>query len=239
MTAAEPNGTVSSASLRRIADALVYYGIAGLVLAAIGVVVLLVAAWRLNGTADRVEATAVRVEALLDRTATVLDSAVVTVDDVASTLDSADPMITRVATALTTTVDSLRGLQDQAASVSILGTRPLAGLANRFGQVADSLDGIDAELAAFGDDLASDADSLRGNSESLAALAAQLHALHDDMGDGLVTDAFAAVRFLFLALLAFLAAVAALPAIAALWVGRRIRADLAAPPRHPASIGPF
>lgn len=229
MTAAEPNGTLSNASLRRISDALVYYGIAGLVLAAIGLVVLLVAAWRLSGTADRVEAMGTRMEMLLDRTATVLDSAVVTVEDVASTLDSADPMITRVATALTTTVDSLRGLQEQAAAVSILGARPLAGLANRFGQVADSLDGLDTELAAFGDDLSSDADSLRGNAESIAALAAQLHALQGDLEEGLITDAFAAVRFLFIALLVFLAAVAALPAIAALWVGRRIRADLEAP----------
>jgi hypothetical protein len=236
MTGAEPNGSVSSASLRRIGDALVFYGIAGLVLAAIGLVVLLVAAWRLNGAADRVEATAVRVETLLERTATVLDRAVVTVDDVASTLDSADPMITRVATALTTTVDGLRGLQEQAAGVAILGARPLAGLANRFGQVADSLDGLDAELAAFGDDLASDAESLRGNSESLAALAAQLHALHDELADGLIADSFGALRFLFLALLAFLTAVAALPAAAALWIGRRLRADLEAPA---APVSPF
>ena len=74
---------------------------------------------------------------VLDRTATVLDDAGRTVDDVASTLDAADPMLDRVASSLTTTVDSLRGLQEPAAAVSILGAQPLGGLANRFGQVAD------------------------------------------------------------------------------------------------------
>ena len=222
----EPEGRLSSRSMRRIGDALVTYGIAGLILAAIGLIVLLVAAWRLNGVAERVEVTADRVVTLLDRTATVLDNAVDTVDDVASTLDASNPMLDRVASSLTTTVDSLRGLQEQAGAVQILGARPLGGLANRFGQVADSLDGLDAELATFADELASDSDALRTNGESLAALAGQLHALHDDLVDGLIADTFGAVRFMFLTLLAFLTAVAALPAVAALWIGRRIRSDV-------------
>ena len=75
-TAAPDEARLSRDSTRRIANALVSYGVAGLILAAIGLVVLLVAAWRLNGVADRVEATADRVVTLLDRTATVLDAAV-------------------------------------------------------------------------------------------------------------------------------------------------------------------
>lgn len=223
---AAADGRLSATSMRRIGDALFYYGIAGLALAAIGVIVLLVATVRLSSAADRVEATADRVVAVLDRTATVLDDAVSTVDEVASTLDAADPMIARVATALTTTVDSLRGLQDQAAAVQILGTRPLAGLANRFGAAADSLDGIDADLAAFGADLASDSESLRTNGESLAALSGQLDSLVEELNGGLIADSFAAIRFMLLSLLAFLAAVAALPAAAALWIGQRIRSEV-------------
>lgn len=217
---------LSTDSMRRIGNALVYYGIAGLVLAAIGIVVLLVATVRLNGAADRVEASAERLVVLLDRTATVLDDAVSTVSEVASTLDSADPMIDRVATAITTTVDSLRGLQESAAAVSILGARPLGGLANRFGQVADALDPIDDELGSFGSDLAGDAAALRRNVESLGALADELHSLTEDLGGGLIPDTFAAIRFMLLALLAFLAAVAALPAAAALWIGLRIRSEV-------------
>jgi hypothetical protein len=230
MTAASPDGRLSRDSMRRIGTALYAYGIAGLALAAIGLVVLLIAAWRLNGVADRVETTADRVVVLLDRTATVLDDAVSTVTDVASTLDSADPMIGRVSNALTTTVDNLRGLQQSATSVEILGTRPLGGLGNRFGQVADSLDPIGAELLAFGADLSSDADSLRRNVASLSAVADELHALHDELEDGLIADTFGAVRFMFLALLAFLTAVAAFPAVAALWIGLRIRSEVGPAP---------
>jgi len=226
-SAAATGTALSTDSTRRIANALVYYGVAGLVLAAIGLVILLVAAWRLNGVTDRVEVVADRMLATLDRTADLLDAAVVTVDDVASTLDAADPMLDRVAGALTTTVASLRGLQESAAAVSILGAQPLGGLANRFGQVADSLDGLDVELATFADDLASDAGSLRLNGESLAALAGELHRLHNELSDGLIADTFGAMRFLFVALLAFLIAVAALPATAALWIGRRMRSELA------------
>ena len=222
--------TLSTDSTRRIARALVYYGVAGLVLAAIGLLVLLGAAWRLNGVSDRVEATADRMLATLDRTADLLDAAVVTVDDVASTLDAADPMLDRVATSLTTTVASLRGLQEAAAAVQILGAQPLGGLANRFGQVADSLDGLDVELATFAEDLASDAESLRLNAESLAALAGELHGLHTELSDGLIADTFGAVRFLFFALLAFLTTVAALPAAAALWIGLRIRSEVGSAP---------
>ena len=223
-------GRLSRESTRRIGDALFYYGIAGLVLAVVGIVVLLVAASRLNGVSDRIESEAARLVTVLDRTATVLDDAGSTVEDVASTLDSADPMISRVATAITTTVDSLHGLQDSAASVSILGANPLGGLANRFGQVAAALDPLDEELAAFGKDLSSDAAKLRTNVASIGALATELHGLHDELAGGLVTDAFAAIRFMLLSLLAFLAAVAALPAIAALFVGRRIRAEVGPAP---------
>ena len=228
---AAPTGTkLSTDSTRRIANALVYYGVAGLILAAIGFLILLVAAWRLNGVSDRVEVAADRMLATLDRTADLLDAAVVTVDDVASTLDAADPMLDRVAGSLTTTVASLRGLQQSAGAVSILGAQPLGGLANRFGQVADSLDGLDVELVTFADDLASDAGSLRGNAESLAGLAGELHRLHSELGEGLITDTFGAVRFLFVALLVFLIAVAALPAIAALWIGRRMRSEVGPAP---------
>jgi hypothetical protein len=224
--AAGPDPRMSSESMRRIGNALVAYGIAALVLAVIGLVLVLVAGLRLSGVGDRLETQVDQVIVLLDRTATVLDDATVTVADVASTLDSADPMIQRVANALTTTVTSLRGLQDSAAAVSILGTTPLGGLANRFGQVADSLDGIDTELAAFGDDLSSDANSLRKNVASLTALADQLHAIHDELGNGLIADTFSALRLMFIAVVAFIVAVAALPAVAALWIGRRIRSDI-------------
>jgi hypothetical protein len=223
---AAPAGRVSTDSMRRIANALIAYGVAGLILAGIGLAVVLVAGWRLNSVGDRLETQSARVVALLDATATALDDATVTVGDVASTLDSADPMIQRVATALTTTVTSLRGLEDAASSVSILGGNPLGGLADRFGQVADSLDGLDAELAAFGNDLASDADSLRKNVESVTALADQLHSIRDQLTGELISDAFGALRLMFIAVVAFLVAVAALPAASALWIGRRIRSEL-------------
>jgi hypothetical protein len=226
ITPAGPERRVSTESMRRIGTALIYYGVAGLVLTAIGLVIVLAAGWRLSSVGDRVATQSAQVVVLLDRTATALDNATATVTDVASTVDSADPMIQRVATAVTTSVTSLRGLQDSASSLEIFGSRPLGGLANRFGQVADALDGIDADLAAFGDDLASDAESLRGNTESLAALSAQLRTIHDQLTGELIADAFDALRLMFIAVVAFLVAVAALPAASALWIGRRIRSEV-------------
>jgi hypothetical protein len=234
-TATGPGGQLSADSLRRIGNALIAYGIAGLILAAIGLVVFLVAGLRLSDASDRLQADADQAIVILDRTATVLDDAAATVDEVASTLDSADPMIQRVADAITTTVTNLRGLQSSAAAVSILGANPLGGLADRFGQVADALDGIDADLATFGDEMASDADALRMNAESIQALATELHTLHDELGDGLIDDVFAALRLMFYAVIAFLVAVAALPAAAALFIGRRIRAELGVPPEPAAA----
>jgi len=114
--------------------------------------------------------------------------------------------------------------------VSILGANPLGGLANRFGQVADALDPLDEELAAFGGNLSSAADKLRANVTSITALADELHALHDELAGGLITDVFAAIRFMLLTLLAFLAAVAALPAAAALFIGIRIRSEVGPAP---------
>jgi hypothetical protein len=96
--------------------------------------------------------------------------------------------------------------------------------------VADALDGIDTDLATFGDELSSDAAALRRNVASLQSLATELHTLHDDLGEGLIDDAFGAIRLMFYAIVAFLVAVAVLPAVAALFIGRRIRAELGAPP---------
>jgi hypothetical protein len=224
--AAASEARLSTVSVWRIGSALYYYGVAGLILAIVGLAVVLAAGWRLSSVADRFQAQASQVVVLLDRTATALDDATGTVDDVASTIDSADPMIQRVANAVTTTVTSLRGMQDAAGSVSILGANPLGGLANRFGQVADALDGIDTDLAAFGKDLASDANSLRTNTESLASLSAQLHAIHDQLTGELIADTLGAIRLMFIAVVAFLMAVAVLPAASALWIGRRIRSEL-------------
>jgi predicted PurR-regulated permease PerM len=226
MTVAEPHARLSRDAMRRIADALVAYGIAGLILAGVGLLVLAIAAWRLNTVADRADAESARVQTLLNRTATALDDAVGTVEDVASTLDRADPMIARLADSLTATVAGLGALEDQARSVSILGSQPLGGIADRFGGLATTLTGLDSELRDFGGDLASDADRLRTNVRSLAAVTTSVQALEESLQAGLVTDAMASLRFLLLTLLAFLAAVAALPAIAALWIGRRIRAEL-------------
>jgi uncharacterized phage infection (PIP) family protein YhgE len=225
-----PDGRLSADSVRRIGNALIAYGIAGLALAAIGLVVVLVAGLRLSDVADRLQANASQAIVVLDRTANVLDDAATTVEDVASTLDSADPMIQRVADSITTTVTNLRGLQSAAAAVSILGAEPLGGLAQRFGQVADALDGIDTDLATFGDELSSDAAALRRNVASLQALATELHTLHDELGEGLIDDAFGAIRLMFYAIVAFLVAVAALPAVAALFIGSRIRREVGPAP---------
>ena len=151
-----------------------------------------------------------------------------TVDDVASTLDAADPMLDRVASSLTTTVASLRGLQQSAGSVSILGAQPLGGLANRFGQVADSLDGSTRSWRRSPTTSPRTPARCGGTRSRWPRSAGELHRLHSELADGLIADTFGAMRFLFLALLAFLIAVAALPAAAALWIGRRMRSEVAA-----------
>ena len=86
--------------------------------------------------------------ATLDRTADLLDAAVVTVWTTSHRRSTPRTRCSSGSRAPSRRpIASLRGLQQAAGSVWILGAGPLGVLANRFGEVADSLDGLDVELA--------------------------------------------------------------------------------------------
>ena len=134
---------------------------------------LLVAAWRLNGVGDRVETQSARVVTPARRDG---DGARRRgrrpSSDVASTLDSADPMIQRVATALTTTVDEPpRAPGRGGVGLDPRGVIRSAGWRTASVRSPTRSTGSTRSSPAFGDDLASDAGSLRTNVASVTALA--------------------------------------------------------------------
>lgn len=226
MPAATATPPVSRAGLGRLATGLVAYGAIGLAIAVVGLVALLYAGQRIGGLAERTSAQVESIITTLDRTATVLDDAGATAVSFAATLERMPPIVDQAATTIGSLQANLRGIEAQLASFAILGSTPLAGTAERFGQIADDLDGLDTRLGLLASDLDHNKERLLANAASLRALGAQLSVLADDLREGVIEDSLADVQFLLTVLFGLLVAWTAVPAAGALGVGIWLRREL-------------
>lgn len=225
--AAAPPPPVSRAGLRRLSTGLVAYGAIGLAIAIVGLFALLYAGQRISGLAERTTTQVESIIGTLDRTATVLDDAGATAVSFASTLERMPPIVDQAATTLGNLQGSLRAIESQLAAFSILGATPLTDVAERFGQIAADLDGLDTRLGLLATDLGDNKERLLANAESLRALGAQLSVLADDLRAGVIEDSLADVQLVLTILFLLLVAWTAVPAAGALGVGLWLRRELA------------
>lgn len=209
--------------LRRLSTTLLGYGIVGLIVAALGLVALVIGLARINGLSERLRDDVGGVSATLARTATVLDDAATAAHSFGSTVDSSTAALSTSASDLREIVPRLRDIEAQANAIQILGSQPLSPLAGLFGQIAGQLADLDTQLDAVATDLGTNRTALDANATSLAALATEARAL----GDRLAGDALPAViddaRWLLVAMLAAGTLGAAVPAGGALALGLWLR----------------
>ena len=209
--------------LRRLARLLLGYGIAGLVVAAIGVLALVVALGRVNGLADRLRDDVGGVSATLDRTATVLDNAAVSAGGFGTTVDSSTTALNQAAADLRAIVPQLRDIETRANDINVLGSRPLEPIAGLFGQIAGQLGDLDAQLDGVATNLTANRAALTANASSLADLAAQTRTLSQRLGGDSLPATVEDARWLILAMLVVGTLGAVVPASGALLIWSWLR----------------
>lgn len=218
--------------LRRLSVGLIGYGVVGLAIAVLGLVALLSLGTRVDGLVDRSSEQLDTVIATIDETAVALSDAGTSAVSFSVTLERTPPTVRQAAQTLGNLQGNLRTVEGQLASLSILGTRPLADVAALFGQMSSDLDGLDTRLGLIADDLEDNRDALLANARSLAAMGDRLAGIADDLrgtdvtaeptGSGIrasVDDLRAVVTLLALILMAWVA----LPAVGALALGWWLR----------------
>jgi hypothetical protein len=206
-------------AIRRLSRVLIGYGIVGLVVAAIGVMALVVGLGRLNGLSDRLRDDVGGVSSALERTATVLDDAAAAARGFGTTVDSSTTALTTAASDLREIVPQLRSIESQANAINILGSQPLAPLAGLFGQIAGQLTDLDGQLDAVATNLGTNRGALDANAASLAALATETRTLGERLEGDALPAAVDDIRWLLIAMLAVGTLGAIVPAAGALAAG--------------------
>lgn len=214
-------------ALRRLGSGLLIYGTIGLVLAIVGLLALLYAGSRIGGLAERTTAQVETIIATLDETSTVLIDAGATAGSFAVTLERTPPTIQQAATTIGNLQSQLRTVSSQLGVFSILGSNPLSGVSDLFGELATDLSGLDTRLNLIADDLGDNRDKLLANAQSLNALGVRLQLVADDLREGVIEDSLADVQ-LIATILAFVLVIwTAVPAVGALLLGWWLRKELA------------
>jgi ABC-type transporter Mla subunit MlaD len=215
--------------LRRLSTGLLVYGAIGIVLAVAGLIAMLYVGNRVSSLAD---ATGERVELLIgtvEDSATVLKDAGATAISFAATLERTPPTIRQAAGTIESMRQTMLTIQSQLGALSILGSRPLGGVADQFGQIAGDLEGLDSRLDLIATDLDDNKNKLLANAASLTALGERLDDIADELRSGFIQDSLDDVRLVITVLAFLFVAWTALPAVGALLFGWWLRLELITP----------
>jgi len=219
--------------LLRLANALLVYGVLGLLAAAIGFAALFAASGRIGSLGERIVSEAVSLDAIIDRTAEVLDDAATTADTFGPTLEQTAATVTEAAGAVRGIEPRLRDLETRANAIEIFGQRPVASLGQLFGQIATDISGLDDQLDGVATEMGRNQAALTANSESLGALADLVRAYKGRLKPAAIDAGIDEARRLLLLTLALFIGWTAVPAVGSLIVGRWMRRLVA-----PAPVGP-
>ncbi|HEX5823993.1 MAG TPA: hypothetical protein VFY18_05965, partial [Candidatus Limnocylindrales bacterium] len=157
--------------LARLANALIVYGVFGILAAAIGFAALISASGRIGSLGDRIVSEAVSLDAIIVLTADVLDDAATTAGTFGPTIEQTSVTVGAAAAAVRNIEPRLRDLETQANAIEIFGQRPVARLGELFGQIATDISGLDEQLDGIATQLSGNKAALTANAKSLDALA--------------------------------------------------------------------
>jgi hypothetical protein len=223
--------------LFRLANALIVYGVVGILAAAIGIVALIGASGRIGSLGDRIVADAVSLDAIIVLTADVLDDAATTVGTFGPTVERTSATITSAAGALRDLEPRLRDVETQANAFEIFGQRPVAPLGQLFGQIATDISGLPDQLDGIATEMGRNQTALTANAASLRALANVVRAYKDRVKPEAIDAGIDESRGLLQFTLALFIGWTAVPAVGSLIVGRWMR-RLVEPERVPPSESP-
>jgi hypothetical protein len=225
--------------LLRLANALIVYGVIGLVAAAIGFAALISASSRIGSLGERIVSEAVSLDAIIVLTADVLDDASITAGSFGPTVEQTSVAVSEAAGAIRDIEPRLRDLEIQANAIEIFGQRPVAPLGQLFGQIATDVSGIDEQLDGIATEMGQNEEALTANAESLAALADLVRAYKGRLEPAAIDAGIDDARRLLLITLALFIGWTAVPALGSLivgrWMRRLVEPDRGAAPAPPPS----
>ena len=209
--------------LLRLANALIVYGVIGLLAAAIGFAALSAASARIGSLGERIVSEAVSLDAIIVLTADVLDDAATTAGSFGPTVEQTSVTVSGAAAAIRDIEPRLRDLETQANAIEIFGQRPVAPLGQLFGQIATDVSGLDEQLDGIATEMGQNEAALTANAESLAALADLVRAYKGRLEPAAIDAGIDDARRLLLITLALFIGWTAVPALGSLIVGRWMR----------------
>ena len=213
--------------LRRLSGALIGYGVAGLMVALLGLLALVWVSGRVAALADSVDAEVAQLATTLDRTADTLHDAGSSAVSFAVTLERTPPSVRQAAVTIRNLRPNLQAIEAQLGTISILGTEPLAGPARLFGEMATDLQGLDTRLDLIAGDLETDRDALLANSRSLTEAGDQAAALAKRVRSGFIQGGLDDLRAVLVVTVLVFVGWTAVPAVGALLLGIWLRRTLA------------
>lgn len=223
--------------LWRLANALLVYGVIGLLAAAIGIAALIAASGRIGSLGDRIVSEATSLDAIIIRTADVLDNAAATASSFGPTVEQTSVTIGDTAAAIRDIEPRLRDLETQANAIEIFGSRPVAPLGDLFGKIATDVSGLDEQLDGIATEMGQNKVALTSMSESLGSLADLVRVYTGRLKPEAIDAGIDEARRLLLFTLALFIAWTAVPAFGALIIGRWMR-RLVEPDRRPSAEPP-
>jgi hypothetical protein len=216
--------------LLRLANALIVYGVIGLLATAIGIAALISASGRIGSLGERIVSEAVSLDAIIDRTAAVLNDAAATARSFAPTVKQTSGTVRSAAVAIRDIEPRLRDLETQANAIDIFGSKPVAPLGQLFGQIAGDISGLDDQLDGIATEMDRNETALTANSASLGALADLVGAYKGRLKPAAIDAGIEDARRLLLITLALFIGWTAIPAVGSLIVGRWMRRLVAPEP---------
>jgi hypothetical protein len=209
--------------LTRLSNALIVYGVVGILAAAIGFAALISASGRIGSLGDRIVSEAVSLDSIIVLTADALDDAATTADTFGPTIGQTSATVTAAASAVRDIEPRLRDLETQANAIEIFGQRPVARLGELFGQIATDVSGLDEQLDGIATTLDRNETALTANAKSLGALADVVRAYTGRLKPEAIDAGIDEARRLLLFTLALFIGWTAVPAVGSLIVGRWMR----------------
>ncbi len=209
--------------LLRLANALIVYGVIGLLAAVIGFAALISASSRIGSLGERIVSEAVSLDSIIVLTADVLDDAATTAGSFGPTVAQTSVAVREAASAVRDIEPRLRDLETQANAIEIFGQRPVAPLGQLFGQIATDVSGLDEQLDGIATEMGLNELALTANAESLGALADLVRAYKGRLEPAAIDAGIDDARRLLLITLALFIGWTAVPALGSLIVGRWMR----------------
>jgi hypothetical protein len=167
--------TLLGVERRRAGNALLAFGVVGVILAGVIALALVGTAIATRDLDDRLQADQARLAETLDELAVTTAAAVTSIENASATLDTSSAAVLDARTVLDELATASDSLADSL-GITIFGNQPFAGAAQRFRTFSD-------RVRVFSEDATGIADAIATNSDDMSTLADRVALMETQLGE--------------------------------------------------------